>query len=42
MSSIKVWDLPTRFFHWLLVFSFAGAFLTAESERNRDLHVLLG
>ena len=42
MFSIKVWDLPTRFFHWLLVLSFAGAFLTAESERNRDLHVLLG
>jgi len=42
MFSIKVWDLPTRFFHWLLVLSFAGAFLTAESERNRDLHVLFG
>jgi len=42
MSRIKVWDLPTRFFHWLLVLSFVGAFLTADSERNRDLHVLLG
>jgi cytochrome b len=42
MFSIKVWDLPTRFFHWLLVLSFAGAFLSAESERNRDLHVLFG
>jgi len=42
MSSIKVWDLPTRFFHCLLVLSFAGAFLTAESEHNRDLHVLFG
>jgi cytochrome b len=37
-----VWDIPTRVFHWLLVVSFAGAFLTAESERYRDIHVLLG
>jgi hypothetical protein len=36
-----VWDVPTRVFHWLLVVSFAGAFLTAESERYRDIHVLL-
>ena len=39
---ILVWDLPTRLFHWLLAASFAGAFLTAESERYRDVHVLLG
>lgn len=39
---ILVWDLPTRAFHWLLALSFAGAFLTAESERLRDLHVTLG
>ena len=39
---ILVWDLPIRVFHWLLAASFAGAFLTAESERYRDLHVLLG
>lgn len=37
-----VWDLPTRVFHWLLALSFAGAFLTADSERWRDAHVLLG
>ena len=39
---ILVWDLPTRVFHWLMVASFAGAFLTAESERYRDVHVALG
>jgi cytochrome b len=39
---ILVWDLPTRIFHWTLALSFAGAFLTAESERWRDIHVLLG
>ena len=27
-----VWDLPVRVFHWLLVASFAGAFLTADSS----------
>ena len=39
---ITVWDLPVRVFHWLLVFSFAGAYLTAESERWRLVHVSLG
>jgi cytochrome b len=39
---ILVWDVPTRVFHWLLVLSFSGAFLTAESERYRDIHVVLG
>ena len=41
-SKILVWDLPTRLFHWLLVISFTGAFLTAESEYWRDWHVALG
>lgn len=39
---ILVWDLPLRLFHWLLAASFAGAFLTTESERWRDIHVMLG
>jgi cytochrome b len=39
---ILVWDLPTRLFHWLLAGSFAGAWLTADSERWMDLHVTLG
>jgi len=42
MKRILVWDLPTRVFHWLLAGSFVGAFLTAESERYRDIHVVLG
>src|SRR5512146_3270949 len=42
MQRILVWDLPTRVFHWLLAASFLGAFLTAESERYRDIHVVLG
>jgi cytochrome b len=39
---ILVWDLPTRIFHWTLAVSFAVAFLTGESERWLDFHVLLG
>jgi len=39
---ILVWDLPTRIFHWTLVLSFAGVFLTCESERWCDFHVLFG
>jgi cytochrome b len=39
---ILVWDLPLRIFHWALAACFLGAFLTAESERQRDLHILFG
>lgn len=39
---IRVWDAPTRLFHWLLVLCFAGAYLTAEGERWRLVHVTLG
>jgi cytochrome b len=41
-GSILVWDAPVRVFHWLMVLSFAGAWLSAESERWRLLHVTLG
>ena len=41
-SKVLVWDAPVRVFHWLLVLSFAGAYITAESERWRLLHVTLG
>lgn len=39
---VLVWDLPVRVFHWLMALSFAGAWITAESERWRLLHVTLG
>jgi cytochrome b len=41
-QKIRIWDAPVRVFHWLLVLSFAGAYLTAESEVWRLLHVTLG
>lgn len=40
--AVLVWDVPVRVFHWLLAFSFAGAYITAESERWRLVHVTLG
>ncbi|HET7525957.1 MAG TPA: cytochrome b/b6 domain-containing protein, partial [Burkholderiaceae bacterium] len=42
VKPVLVWDAPVRVFHWLMVLSFAGAYLTAESERWRLLHVTLG
>ena len=39
---ILVWDAPVRVFHWLLVLCFAGAYITADSERWRLVHVSLG
>lgn len=39
---VLVWDAPVRVFHWLLAASFIGAYLTAESERWRLVHVTLG
>lgn len=35
-------DAPMRMFHWLFALSFAGAWLTADGERWRALHVTLG
>lgn len=40
--TVLVWDAPVRVFHWLMVLSFIGAYVTAESERFRLLHVSLG
>ncbi len=41
-NKILVWDLPTRIGHWLLVASFALAWLTSESESLRLIHVSAG
>ncbi len=41
-AKVRVWDLPTRIFHWSLALSFFGAYLLAESERVRHLHVMFG
>ena len=38
----KVIDAATRMFHWLFAFCFLGAYVTAESETFRLIHVTLG
>jgi cytochrome b len=38
----RVIDAPIRAFHWLFALSFTGAWLTAESDQWRGLHVTLG
>lgn len=35
-------DAPMRMFHWLFALSFIGAYITADSERWRLVHVTLG
>lgn len=42
VRSRRVTDLPTRLYHALLALSFVGAYLSADSERWRTLHVTLG
>jgi cytochrome b len=42
MNRILVWDLPVRVGHWLMAGSFALAYVTAESEAWRNVHVTAG
>jgi len=39
---VLIWDWPVRVGHWLMALSFAGAYITAESERWRLVHVTFG
>ena len=41
-EAVLVWDFPVRVFHWLLVISFAGAWLTSESEAQQLIHYAFG
>ncbi|MCX7258173.1 MAG: cytochrome b/b6 domain-containing protein [Polaromonas sp.] len=41
-ASRRVTDAATRMQHWLMALSFTGAYLTAEGERWRLVHVTLG
>lgn len=43
MEKKLIWDIPTRLFHWLLVFSLAGQYITAELMDNAmQWHFYLG
>ena len=39
---VLIWDVPVRVFHWLLALNFVIAWLTAESETWRLVHVIAG
>lgn len=39
---IKVWDISTRLFHWLLVITYIGAFFTSRNEWFLEHHVAIG
>lgn len=41
-ATVLIWDAPVRVMHWLLALSFAGAWLSAESERLHLVHITLG
>jgi cytochrome b len=42
-AQVKVWDLPLRLFHWLLVLAIALAFLSSEEDSPlNNWHVLSG
>jgi cytochrome b len=41
-GSCRVWDLPTRSFHWLLVLHFMLAYLTGDNDRLALYHITAG
>src|SRR5213075_1063255 len=42
VRAVRVWDLPTRLFHWLLAAAFAAQWLTQDDARLLDFHVFAG
>jgi len=43
MTKVRVWDLPTRLFHWLLVLCIAGLFVTGKTGGDAmNWHLRLG
>lgn len=42
VQRIRVWDAPTRLFHWTFAAAFAAAWVSGDSDRLRDVHVFAG
>lgn len=40
--NVKVWDIPTRIFHWCLVAAFIAAYFTSGSEWYLEYHTIAG
>jgi cytochrome b len=41
-QEIRIWDLPTRLFHWVLVITFIVAMLSQGDDRYLDIHIVSG
>jgi len=39
LQTVKVWDLPTRLFHWILVMLMIAQWLTAENDSTIQYHI---
>lgn len=42
VRQIRVWDLPVRVFHWMLVFIMLSAWVTADLLSDFDVHAKIG
>jgi cytochrome b len=42
MTPVRIWDLPTRLFHWLLATSFVAAWISSGSDRWLSVHSFVG
>jgi len=42
MDLVRIWDLPTRLFHWLFAAACATAWLSGDEPRYTDLHLYAG
>lgn len=42
MNVVRIWDRPTRLFHWLFAAACATAWFTGDSARYTDLHLYAG
>jgi cytochrome b len=42
VTSVRIWDLPTRLFHWLFAAACATAWVSGDEPRYTDLHLYAG
>lgn len=42
MGAVRIWDLPTRLFHWLFAVSCSAAWVSGDDPRYTDLHLFAG
>lgn len=41
-ETVRIWDIPTRLFHWLFATACVTAWLTGDKPRYTDLHLFAG